>query len=153
MDRKQIIHITEHGGSQIELPNDRHQSMRENHAMQHRLAKWRITPRQPTVMCLFFICGIALAIGHHVFYRSMSGTFTQSAESQQWAIRVGSLFALLATVCFRACVTMSFTQVIWRTFRRHGIEISVIDKIFALTSDPLSFLSLRVLQTAHLGVL
>ncbi|KAH6979141.1 hypothetical protein EDB82DRAFT_507145 [Fusarium venenatum] len=90
-------------------------------------------------MCLFFLCGIALAIGHHVFYQSMSVAVTRSTKSQQWTIRVGSLFALMATVCFQACVTTAFKQVIWRTLRCHDIEISVIDKMFTLTSDPLSF--------------
>ncbi|KAL3589613.1 hypothetical protein FPOAC2_11783 [Fusarium poae] len=83
MNHKQGIRITYHDDSQIELLNGSNRYTRENEAMQHLLAKWRITPRQPAIMCIFFICGIALAFGHHVLYQPMSGAVTRSAESQQ----------------------------------------------------------------------
>ncbi|CEI39837.1 unnamed protein product [Fusarium venenatum] len=71
MNRRQGIRIIDHDDSQIERLNDSNESTCGNQAVQHRLAKWRITLRQPAIMCLFFLCGIALAIGHHVFYQSM----------------------------------------------------------------------------------
>ncbi|CZS73721.1 unnamed protein product [Fusarium graminearum] len=52
MSRIQGIHIIEQDDSQIGLPNDSHQTISENQAMEHRLAKWRITPRQSAVIGL-----------------------------------------------------------------------------------------------------
>lgn len=49
---------------------------------EHR-AKWLY----PFTMLLLLVLGIGLAIGHHSFYKSLSGRIVGSTSSQQWSLR------------------------------------------------------------------
>lgn len=49
---------------------------------EHR-AKWFY----PFTMLLLLVLGIGLAIGHHNFYKSLSGKIVGSTSSQQWSLR------------------------------------------------------------------
>jgi len=102
-------------------------------------------------MLAFAFGGIALAIGHHFYYLSLDGTLTGSSTRQQWATRFGTAMSFLVIALVKTANDAAYTQYIWTLVRRKSFSIGTLDKLFALTSDPLAFFGsamMRVLKIA-----
>ncbi|KAH8892986.1 hypothetical protein GQ53DRAFT_822484 [Thozetella sp. PMI_491] len=115
-------------------------------------AKKHIYWGHPVLLLLFTISGVALALGHHLFYRSLDGTEATST-GQQWAVRLGTIFALLITSLFKAATAIALAQITWTTLRQRPFSLAVIDKIFSITSTPTALWSWELLRGAKLIVL
>ncbi|KAF7949155.1 hypothetical protein EAE96_008324 [Botrytis aclada] len=114
---------------------------------------WKINWQQPTFMCSMLLCGLILAIGHHAYYNSLSGTPAGDATRQAWSIRFGTAFAFLIVACFKAVTVSALGQYLWSIVRSKGLRISDLDRLFALTTNPLSMFSVSVIKNASLAAL
>ncbi|OJD38901.1 formylmethionine deformylase-like protein [Diplodia corticola] len=86
---------------------------------------WEHHFEAPLFMVMLLVVGIAVSIGHHFFYHWLSGQEVQSADRQQWALRIGNAFAFLAKCCFCSAANFAFTQWLWKTLRAKFITIQV----------------------------
>lgn len=41
----------------------------------------------PTIMVVSLLCGVALTVGHHAYYKTLDGQEVGSSNSQQWSLR------------------------------------------------------------------
>ncbi|TGO79501.1 hypothetical protein BELL_0030g00040 [Botrytis elliptica] len=128
---------------------------------------WKINWQQPTFMCSMLLCGLILAIAHHVYYHSLSGTPAGDATRQAWSIRFGTAFAFLVVAFFKAVTVSALGQYLWSVARSKGLKIKRIalsrqsaektagdlDRLFALTSNPISMFSVSVIKNASLAAL
>ncbi|KAF5873500.1 uncharacterized protein Bfra_004961ia [Botrytis fragariae] len=114
---------------------------------------WKINWQQPTFMCSMLLCGLILAIGHHVYYNSLSGSPAGDAARQAWSIRFGTAFAFLVVACFKAITVSALGQYLWSVVRSKDLKISDLDKLYALTSNPISMFSVSVIKNASLAAL
>ncbi|CAN9173861.1 unnamed protein product [Alternaria alternata] len=114
------------------------------------MVKWGIYWLAPAKMLSLFIAGIALAVGHHCYYRSLAGTKVMPTDiaasawdidRQEWKIRFGTAFAFLAKTCLATSIAIAYTQHIWATCREKAYSISGLDAMFNATSDVLAFAS------------
>ncbi|KAF8849955.1 hypothetical protein BDZ45DRAFT_603543, partial [Acephala macrosclerotiorum] len=72
------------------------------------LVSWGVDWRKPFFVCTALLCGLTLALWHHLYYSSLNGTVAGDEERQAWAIRFGTAFTLLVTSCFHASTPISF---------------------------------------------
>ena len=113
-----------------------------------KTASWRINWREPVLMAGFLIAGIALALGHHFYYRSLDGTVVSSDTRQEWALRFGTAFAFLTHTLLVASAAVAYTQRVWVTVKRKHFRLETLDNVFSLQANPFSFLSWEVLAKA-----
>lgn len=77
---------------------------------------WRISNiywRAPASILLTFLVGLAFALGHHYFYRSLDGMGVSTAAfDQEYNIGIGTAFAFLV----RACLVIAVGDTYWQVF-------------------------------------
>ncbi|CAG8416426.1 unnamed protein product [Penicillium salamii] len=105
----------------------------------HSPAVWGLGWRSPTLMVGLFLCGLALSVGHHIYYKSYDNTLVQSAEQQTWTVRIGTGFAFLVKTLLVAAIGIAAVQQMWATLRKKSVNIRGIDAMFSILSDPLAF--------------
>ena len=103
---------------------------------------WRL----PTIMLLCLVCGCVAAVGHHFYFRSLDGTTVKSTTTQQWAIRIGTAFAIFTQTCFKATAVIACVQYGWKIMRGKVLTVKAIDKLFDLAFDPFSLFSIELLS-------
>jgi hypothetical protein len=84
---------------------------------------WKIYWHQPTFIIATLLCGFALALAHHFYYNSMSGSTAGDAAKQAWPIRFGTAFAFLVIACLRAATASALGQYAWTIVRRRPLKI------------------------------
>lgn len=110
----------------------------DDHVFQNEkyLSWWK-----PIIWMAFWISlGVLVSLGHHLAYQRLDGQ-PQSIFSQGWAHNLGSAAAFLIKTSFTLTILLAFQEALWFSFRRKAIKISLIDKLFTLSSNPASFLS------------
>jgi hypothetical protein len=131
-----------------ELPSPRPSYSEQGQALQ-KYAKWGVNwHRQPMYMVLFALTGALLALGHHLFYKSLNGTVAGSDRHQQWAHTFGNVFAVLVVTTLAAADKAAYHQYFWTIVRGKSFTLGALDKLFSLTSDPLGFFSLELFKSA-----
>lgn len=103
---------------------------------------WRL----PTIMLMCLLCGCAAAVGHHFYFQSLDSTTVKSTTTQQWAIRIGTAFAIFTQTCFKATTGIACIQYGWKVMRGKVLTVKAIDKLFDLTFDPFSLFSIELLS-------
>lgn len=83
-------------------------------------------------MYVFFLFGLACAIGHHVFYSVLDG---QPANAQIQMLRYGTFLAFAAKAGLSASVIAAFRQRVWTTVRTRMMSVAAIDAMFASAED------------------
>lgn len=109
---------------------------------------WQIHWRAPTLILGLLGVGIALALGHHFYYQSLSGTVVSSNTRQEWALRFGSAFAFLTQSSLVASAGVAYTQRVWVTVKKKAFPLRTLDNIFSLQNTLWSFFSWEVLAKA-----
>lgn len=148
----------------ISLSLEAHPKSRESNGNDHRVSTVRepttlVTPElkihwaAPVGMVAFFLSGVIVAIGHHIYYTWLDGTSISDDESQQWAVRFGTVFAFLVEISLVAAVSIAQMQRAWSTVERKSVSIGGIDSVFAATQDLRSFMSWEMLSRARLASL
>jgi hypothetical protein len=114
------------------------------------LVSWGI---QPALIITYALCGLASAIGHHVYYHFMDSTIVSSTETQQWELRFGTAYSVFTITMLRAAVVAAYNQYIWKVVRDKSFSVADLDNIFSLTSDFTGFFSLALLKYGRLVIL
>ncbi|KAE9377871.1 hypothetical protein N431DRAFT_500616 [Stipitochalara longipes BDJ] len=118
-----------------------------------KYVKWGVHWLQPTYVLLCILAGIVLALGHHFYYYSLSGSPAGSQSHQQWAITFGSSFAYLVIHILGAAIVVAYSQYTWSLIRQRAYTIESLDNLFSMTSDPRGLLNWEVLKHGKVAVL
>ncbi|TGO10908.1 hypothetical protein BTUL_0122g00180 [Botrytis tulipae] len=104
-------------------------------------------------MVLFAVLGIALACTHHGYYSYLDGKQGTNNFQKQFSITLGSLLAFSVVSSFLAANCAAYPQYLWMFIRKKAFTLSTLDKMFALTSDPMGFISVEIFRHAPVVVL
>ncbi|ATZ52494.1 hypothetical protein BCIN_08g01970 [Botrytis cinerea B05.10] len=104
--------------------------------------------KQPTYMVLFAFLGIALAFTHHGYYSHLDGKQGTNNFQKQFSVTLGSLLAFSVVSSFLAANSAAYPQYLWMSIRNKAFTLSTLDKMFALTSDPMGFMSVEIFRHA-----
>ncbi|CAK1366675.1 hypothetical protein CB0940_10068 [Cercospora beticola] len=103
----------------------------------------------PTVLVTSFLAGVALAIGHHLYYQSLEGV---SPEGRQYnPVTIGTAIVFMVRTTLIITVTTAYWQVFWRVLRRK-LPIATIDSLAGALSAVYEILSLKTLRASPLLV-
>jgi hypothetical protein len=140
-------------------PSDTEESSTLKHATQRsrttrrtKYAKWGVHWQQPTYVLLCTLSAVALAIGHHFYYASLSGTPAGTSRQQQWAHAFGISFAYLVVHLLGIAIAIIYSQYIWSIIRQRGYTLKALDDLFSMTSDPRGLLSLEILRYGRIAI-
>ncbi|KAM5346353.1 hypothetical protein ACJ41O_009358 [Fusarium nematophilum] len=122
-------------------------------ARKKRFRKWLRLPDSPWVasygMYLFFVAGVAFAIGHHCFYASLDG---QIVDDQLRMTRWGTALAFASKACLTASVACAFEQEVWATVRTRFLTVGALDSMFAAREDPTELLNWEFMSKARVAL-
>jgi len=102
----------------------------------------------PPSMTIFFLLGIASAVGHHEFNRIRNNKSVYSDLQQQWAIRIGTGLAFITKTTLVTAIGIAFMQHLWPTATERAITLRGLDSIFSLTTNIFSLLNTDVWKGA-----
>lgn len=105
----------------------------------------------PTNMVGLFFCGIAFAVGHHIYYKSLADTIIDDLYHQEKAKRYGNALAFLSKTCLAAAVSVAYHQQIWRTFRVKALSVGAIDAAFSAATDLTALMRWELIVKANIG--
>ncbi|KAF7506023.1 hypothetical protein GJ744_012370 [Endocarpon pusillum] len=114
------------------------------------LRPWLSRWNAPTMMLLGVLVGVGFGLGHHLYYQSFADAFVQSTSEQQWTVRIGTGLAFLTKTAFTAVIGIAFSQYLWVIARKKPLSLENLDAMFAMISNPISFLDINVLASAKL---
>lgn len=86
------------------------------------------------------ILGIALAVGHHLFYQSLNGKPASNTTSQTWNFRVGIGFTFLVKTSLTTAASVAAVQNIWCILHQKAIKVLSIDSLFGILGNARRFL-------------
>lgn len=101
-------------------------------------------------MYVAFIFGVACAIGHHLFYKSLHG---KPAVNQLAMLRYGTVISFAAKAGLVTAVVMAFRQRLWATVRSKFLSVAALDSLFAATEDVTAMLNFEIYKRAKIAVL
>lgn len=110
-------------------------------------------PIQLTLMVAYAFTGAVLALSHHFYYISLHGKQNGSATRQEWATTFGTAFSFLVVALFRSAVAEAYNQYIWTIVKRRSFGLGSLDRLFAMTSNLLGFLSWELLANAKVALI
>ncbi len=99
-------------------------------------------------MYAFFVLGILVAIGHHIFYQVLAG---REASNQLQMLRYGTVLAYFAKVCLAGSIIIAYRQRLWLTMRSKTLYVSTIDGLFEVVEDLTGLFNLEVWTRAKVA--
>ena len=97
-------------------------------------------------MYVFFVFGVACAIGHHLFYNALDG---KPADNQILMLRYGTILAFGTKAGLCAAVVTAFRQRIWTTVRTRFLGIGMLDSLFAAPEDLTTLWNWKLFKSAR----
>ena len=108
-----------------------------------------------TQMFAALVFGILLAVGHHLFYSSLSGKAAATdnyqvlggqlaVSRQEVEIAIGTSIAFLVKAALALAVSIAYTQVVWKAVKRRETSLLTVDTLFSILGSFMSFLSVSV---------
>ncbi|CEI63337.1 hypothetical protein FVEN_g132 [Fusarium venenatum] len=94
------------------------------------------------------LSGIALAIGHHLFYEHLNDRIVQSQNQQEWFLRIGTGIAFLVGALLSAAIGIAYIQILWRTLRSKSVTINGIDSLFGVSHNAWDLTTLELWTAA-----
>ncbi|KAB8296274.1 hypothetical protein EYC80_009048 [Monilinia laxa] len=104
--------------------------------------------KKPTYMVFFAVFGLALAVTHHAYYSSLNGNQATTNFQKQFAVTLGNLIAFAIVSSFLAATCAAYPQYLWMSVRKKAFTLRTLDKMFALTSDPMGFINIEMYRHA-----
>jgi hypothetical protein len=147
-----LYHLTHPVSRPTNLRNNLNQNSLPGQNSSQQYVNWGIAWQPPTLMLVFTLGGIGLAIGHHAYFSSLNGTLAGSSGRQQWATRFGTAMSFLVVALLKTANDAAYSQYVWTLVRAKSFSISTIDKLFALTSDPTGFFGWEMMKHAKAAV-
>nr|GAT60397.1 predicted protein [Mycena chlorophos] len=114
---------------------------------------------------LAWLVALALAFGHHAFYKSLDNTVAPSTvdstsitsqfniHSQAGASAVGTMFAWLVAAALGLSAGTAFIQCAWVVVQQRATSVAGLDALWSSPKNALAFLSLDMWRSAHVVVL
>ena len=93
----------------------------------------------PTLMASGLLLGIALTIGHHVFYASLDKQVILDNDQQQWNTRIGTGLAFLVKTLLTASAGLAYTQLLWHTLKSQPMTLQGVDALFGVVNNAWDF--------------
>lgn len=110
--------------------------------------------KTPTTIVISFIGGVALAVGHHLFYRSLNEQIVEHASfSQQVNTGIGTALAFLVRHALMLAVGASYWQIFWATLSRKNLSVGVIDSLAGILTAVQEFTNTQAIKAQPLLVL
>ncbi|OLN95210.1 hypothetical protein CCHL11_10296 [Colletotrichum chlorophyti] len=100
-------------------------------------------------MYFFLFAGIAFALGHHFFYKTLDGT---EASNQIRMMRYGTALAFLSKASLASAVILAFRQRVWMTVRRKMLTLAAVDSLFAAAEDMSAIFNFEVFRQARVAM-
>ncbi|QPC71977.1 hypothetical protein HYE68_002729 [Fusarium pseudograminearum] len=94
------------------------------------------------------LAGLALAIGHHLFYDYLNGRIVQSQNQQEWFLRIGTAMAFLVRALLSAAIGIAYVQILWRMLRSKSVTINGIDSLFGVSHNAWDLATLELWTAA-----
>ncbi|KAI1451308.1 hypothetical protein F4805DRAFT_451889 [Annulohypoxylon moriforme] len=101
-------------------------------------------------MYLSFFFGVACAVGHHIFYKTLDG---KPADAQITMLRYGTILSFAAKAGLVAAVVIAFKQRIWTTVRSKFLSVAALDSLFAATEEMSALFNAEVYQRAKIAMI
>jgi hypothetical protein len=139
-DQNELEMLTSGHGSDSTPHNSHEQKSkrRGTHAVRHY--HWK----NPTLMSISLLAGIALALIHHFFYEHWSGKAVQSDAQQRWIIRAGTAFAFCFRTSLSVAASTAFVQHMWLCLQSGPHKIRQVDSMFAMLSSVPALFNLKL---------
>jgi hypothetical protein len=106
--------------------------------------KHKIHWKVPSLMILSLILGTVLAVGNHLFHKSLNGQAVGSQNQQTWNGRYSIAFAFLVKLFLSTTVSMACVQNLWWVLRSKSVELGTMDSMFGIRENALSLAKPRV---------
>ncbi|CAF3623873.1 hypothetical protein SNK05_007562 [Fusarium graminearum] len=94
------------------------------------------------------LLGLALAIGHHLFYDYLNDRIVQSQNQQEWFLRIGTGMAFLVRTLLSAAIGIAYVQILWRTLRSKSVTINGINSLFGVSHNAWDLTTLELWTAA-----
>lgn len=111
-----------------------------------RGSRWK----EPAVMIVLYLLGVASALGNHFYFRYHVGRQVGSGGAQLMRIAIGTALTMLTVFLLGFANGIAFTQYAWTVLKKHAFTVTGIDSIFGIPGDPLAFMSLELMKKAKL---
>ncbi|KAG4026673.1 hypothetical protein MFRU_038g00770 [Monilinia fructicola] len=151
-DKKDLVPLT-HDKSLSDDDDTSHRQRKSTQMTSNRSAPWEIHWKKPSFIGFMLFAGLVLSLAHHFYYMSLSGNRTGDEKKQAWPTRIGTGFAFLITSCLKAATTAALGQYVWMVVKRQPLTIKNLDRLFALSTDPIALFSVELLKGAKLAIL
>jgi hypothetical protein len=111
----------------------------------------------PTTMVVTLFSGILLALGHHLFFKSLdhepvpAGSYAFAGKElpkQQFNTAVGTAFALLVRISLAVAMSTAYVQIFWRSMknRKQPPTLAELDSAKAGLEDISSLFNMKVVH-------
>ncbi|KAJ8126409.1 hypothetical protein O1611_g7229 [Lasiodiplodia mahajangana] len=88
------------------------------------------------LMLILLGVGAIGGIGHLFYYRSLDGhTLSSKSISQEWNLRIGTIFAFIVKTSWTVAVITAQTQQAWRTMSQKPLGLKTVDAMLMAPSD------------------
>jgi hypothetical protein len=107
-------------------------------------AKHSIHFKVPALMIGTLLVGTFLALGQHLFYKSLDGHPIPSQEKQAWNGRYGIAITLLVKAFLNTPIGISCVQNTWWLLRSRSTRLETVDSTFGILGSALKLADFRV---------
>jgi hypothetical protein len=98
------------------------------------------------------LCGLLLAVGHHLFYTHLNGQPTGSAghtllggvTRQQLNTTIGTIFAFLVKAFLVIAISIAYAQIMWRDLKQQPTKVDAANTVFSALTSIWSLIHLSV---------
>lgn len=105
------------------------------------------------IMSSCFIAGTGFAIGHHFYYQWLSGKIVGDTEKQQWALRIGNLFAAVVATLLKIAIGSAYIQYIWLRLKQKHVSLGTIDAAFQAMDNLISLVIPELLKRMSIALI
>ncbi|KAL6887058.1 hypothetical protein GGI43DRAFT_417555 [Trichoderma evansii] len=105
------------------------------------MPRFKISWVVPGLMIGNTICGILVAVGHHLFYKSLDKQTVGTQSQQEWNARIGTGMAFCVKMFLTAAAGFAYTQVLWKLLKARQVKLEGIDAMFDVVNNPFAFLN------------
>lgn len=91
------------------------------------------------------LSGVAVTVGHHLFYARFDGVQVDEASiDQTWIIRIGTVFAFVAKTLLVVATSIAFVQQQWLALSHSQFKIRQVDTMTGILGNAFSFFQSRI---------
>ncbi|KAH0563094.1 hypothetical protein GP486_002336 [Trichoglossum hirsutum] len=134
------------------------EEMNSNRWKPRRIRKWK----SPLAMVVFFITGLAMSIGHCVFYPRLDGVVVGNSSNQERNIRcsicipdftdlIEGTEPFSVGIALTAAVWLSYTQWLWRSVGKVEVTVNALNAAFGADTSVFSLLNIEMLRKFRIG--